>query len=166
MVQPMAPKIAAISSMVRLIGWIRPVSRGRGRQRGIEAFGSQAGIEFGVFQRGAAGFDQSGERVLELVQRGTALAALFGRGLAEVAEQGGEASVAAERGDAHRVPGAQIGDGGQGGLGFALQVGEIVGHGGTLHVPPIPSWPGLSRPSTSYVRPKDVGGRAKPGHGR
>ena len=89
-----------------------------------------------------------------MVQRGTALAALFGRGLAEVAQQGGEAAVAAERGDAHRVPGAQIGGGGQGGLGFALQVGEIVGHGGTLHAPPIPSWPGLTRPSTSYVRPK------------
>ncbi len=33
-VQPMAPKIAAISSMVRAIGWIRPVSRGRGGRVG------------------------------------------------------------------------------------------------------------------------------------
>ncbi len=32
--QPMAPKMAAISSMVRLIGWIRPVSRGRGGRVG------------------------------------------------------------------------------------------------------------------------------------
>ena len=50
------------------------------RQGGIEALGRQAGVEFGVLQRGAAGLDQGGQRVLEPVQRGTALAALLGRG--------------------------------------------------------------------------------------
>ena len=126
--QPMAPKMAAISSMVRLIGWIRPVSRGRGGRRGIEPFGGQAGVEFGGFQRGAAGFDKGGERVLKPVQRGAAFPALLGRRLAEVAQQRGQAAVAAQRGDADGVPGAQVGGGGQCGLGFGLQGGEVVGH--------------------------------------
>ena len=52
------------------------------RQGGIETFGGQPGVEFGVLQCGAAGLDQGGERVLEPVQRGAALAALLGRGLA------------------------------------------------------------------------------------
>ena len=60
---------------------------------------------------------------------GTALAALLGRGLAEIAQQSGEATVAAERRDADSVPGAQVGGGGQGRLGFGLQDGEVVGHG-------------------------------------
>ena len=125
----MAPKIAAISSMVRLIGWIRPVSRGRGGRVGSSRSARQAGVEFGVLQRGAAGLDQAGQRVLQPVQRGAALAALLGRGLAEVAQQRGEAAVAAQRGDADRVPGAQVGGGGERGLGFGLQGGEVVGHG-------------------------------------
>ena len=91
------------------------------RQGGIEAFGGQAGVEFGVLQRGTAGLDQGGQRVLQPVQRGTALAALLGRGLAEVAQQRGQAAVAAERGDAHGVPGAQVGGGGERGLGFGCR---------------------------------------------
>ena len=101
---------------------------GTRRQRGIEAFGGQAGVEFGVFQGGAAGFDEPGQRVLELVQRGSALAALLGRGLAEVAQQCGQASIAAKGGHADGVPGTQVGGGGKSGLGFRLQGGEIVGH--------------------------------------
>ena len=57
--QPMAPKMAAISSMVRLIGWIRPVSRGRGGRRGVEPFGGQASVEVRGFQCDAAGFDEA-----------------------------------------------------------------------------------------------------------
>ena len=101
------------------------------RQGGVEAFCRQPGVEFGVLQFGAAGLDQGGERVLELVQRGAALAALLGRGLAEVAQQGGEPAVAAERGDADGVPGAQVGGGGERCFGFGLQVRKVVGHGGS-----------------------------------
>ena len=133
--QPMAPKIAAISSMVRLIGWIRPVSRGRGGSVGSSRLGRQARIEFGVFQFGAAGLDQGGQRVLELVQRGTALAALLGRGLAEVAQQAGQPAVAAEHGDAHRVPGAQVGGGGERGFGFGCRAER------SSVMIAVPSWP-------------------------
>ena len=91
------------------------------RQGGIEALGRQAGVEFGILQFGAAGLDQGGERVLEPVQIGTALAALLGRGASEIAQQGGETAVAAERGDADGVPGAQVGGGGEGSLGFGLE---------------------------------------------
>ena len=82
---------------------------GAGRQGGIETLGGEAGVECGVFQFGAAGFDEGCERVLELVKRGATFAALLGRGLAEVAEQSSEAAVAAEHGDADCVPGAQVG---------------------------------------------------------
>ncbi len=91
------------------------------RQGGIETFGRQPGVEFGVLKRDAAGLDQDGERVLEPVQRGAAFAALLGRRLAEIAQQRGETAVAAERGDADSVPGAQVGGGGEGCLGFGLQ---------------------------------------------
>ncbi len=66
--------------------------------------------------------------VLELVQRGTALAALVGRSLAEVAQQRGQAPIAAERGDADGVPGAQVGGGGERSLDFGMQGLQIVGH--------------------------------------
>ena len=165
-VQPMAPKIAAISSMVRLIGWIRPVSRGRGGSVGSRRSAARRASSSAFSSAAAAGLDQGGQRVLEPVQRGAALAALLGRGLAEVAQQGGEAAVAAERGDADRVPGAQVGGGGERGLGFALQVGEIVGHGGSLHYRSSVMAgldPAIARPCA--VRTTWMAG-LKPGHGR
>jgi hypothetical protein len=63
------------------------------------------------------------------VQRGTALAALLGRGAAEVAQHRGEPAAAAEGGDAHGVPGAQILSGGERCLGLGPQGGKVVGHG-------------------------------------
>ena len=121
MVQPMAPKIAAISSMVRLIGWIRPVSRGRGGRVGSSRSAARRASSAASSSADRRASIAAVERVLELVQRGAALAALLGRRLAEIAQQGGERAVAAEHGDAHRVPGAQVGGGGQRGLGFGLQ---------------------------------------------
>ena len=84
----MAPKIAAISSMVRLIGWIRPVSRGRGGRVGSIRSLRQAGVQFGGLQLHLAGFDGGGQRVLQPVQRRAALPPLLGRGLAQFASAG------------------------------------------------------------------------------
>ena len=122
---------------------------GARRQRGVEPLGREAGVEFGVLQFGAAGLDQEREGVLQPVQCRTALPPLLRRGLAQVAQQGGEPAVAAQRGDAHGVPGAQIGGSGQCCLGFGLEGVEVVGHGGTLLMP---SWPAKDRPSTSLGR--------------
>ena len=67
------------------------------RQGGVEPLVRQAGVQLGVFQCRAARLDQGGQGVLEPVQRGAPLAALFGRGLAEVAQQPGQAAVPAEQ---------------------------------------------------------------------
>ncbi len=99
------------------------------RQRGVEAFGGQARVELGVVECCATGLDEFGQRVLELVECGTTFAALLGRGLAEVAQQCGEAAVATECGDAHGVPGAQVAGGSEGCCGFGVQSLQIVGHG-------------------------------------
>ncbi len=125
------------------------------RQGRVEAFGGQAGVKVRGFQRNAARFDESGERVLELVQRGAPFPALVGRGLAKVTQQRRQAAVAAQRGDADGVPGAQVGGGGQSGLGFSLQGGEVVGHfpsswrGCCIVMAGVvaSSWPGSTRPS-------------------
>ena len=69
-----------------------------------------------------------GERVLKLIERGAPFPALVGRRLAEVTQQRRQAAVAAQRGDADGIPRAQVGGGGQCGLGVSLQSGEIVGH--------------------------------------
>ncbi len=124
----MAPKIAAISSIVRLIGWISPTGRGRRRQGRVDALVGEAGVQRGTFQRHAARLDRGGQRVLQPVQRGAALPALLGRGPAEVLEQRGQPPVASQHPDPHRVPRAQIAGGGERGVGFGLQGEEVVGH--------------------------------------
>ncbi len=100
-----------------------------GRQRWVDALGGDARVEFNAFQRVATRFDRLDQRVLQAVQRCAAFALLLGGDLAHVAQQRGELAVAAEHRDADRVPGAQVGGGGERGIGLGLKGLQIVGHG-------------------------------------
>src|SRR5580700_1464699 len=53
---------------------------------------------------------------------------MFGRRLAEVAQHPCQAAVASEYGDTDGIPGAQVGRGGQCGIGGGLQGFEVVVH--------------------------------------
>src|SRR6185312_4051690 len=55
------------------------------------------------------------------------------RRLAEITQQAGQAAVAAEDGDAHGIPRAQIGGRGQGGVRLGLEGFQVVGDTGGGH---------------------------------
>ena len=126
--KPMAPKMAAISSMVRLIGWIRPAGAGRGgrvtsrRSAARRASSAAASSAARRASMAAASSSFSAFSAAPRVRRSS------GGGAAEFLQQGGEAAVLAEHADAHRVPGAQVGGGGEGRVGFGLQRQQIVAH--------------------------------------
>ena len=134
----MAPKIAAISSMVRLIGWIRPAGRGRGGRVGSMRSCARRASRSAASSSALRASMALGQRVLQPVQRRAAFPPLVGRGFAEFLQQAGQLAVAAEHGDADGVPGAQVGGLGQGGVGFGFQGLEIVGHVVSSETPKAP----------------------------
>ena len=103
-----APKIATISSMVRLIGWISPAGEGRGgsvmSSRSAAISASHAAASKCALPLGNGGL----ELALEPVQRRAALPPLLRRQRAKIAQKPGQPSLPAEQADAQRVERGQI----------------------------------------------------------
>ena len=102
--------------------------RGAWRKGRIQSLGRQARIHCRVLECRPPTLDCGGQGVLQLVERGAALAPLFGRGLAELLQQAGQGAVLAEHGDADGIPGTQIRRGGECRVCLSLQGQKIVGH--------------------------------------
>ena len=87
MLKPMAPKIAAISSIGAADRMDRGRRRGARRQRDVDPLGGEPCGERRRVQCRAARLDPRRELVLQPVERGAALAAQLGRGRAQILEQ-------------------------------------------------------------------------------
>ena len=93
--------------------------RGGGRgERHVHPLGGEAGIERAGIERAAAGVDGLAELVAQLVEGGATGAALVRRGAAEFLQQRGQAAGFAEDTDPDGIERAQVGGGGEGGVGF------------------------------------------------
>ena len=98
-----------------------------GRERHVEAFGGEAGVERGGLERGLLGGDGGGDALAQAVEAGAFDQALLGRHAAERLHQPGYAARLAERGDADGLE--RIGRGGS--IDLREEVGlEGVGHAG------------------------------------
>ena len=129
MVKPMAPKIAAISSMVRLMGWIEPLGSGAGGSvTSIRSLARARGERHPVQHRLTVG-----EHVFHLFAEGidggaAGLSLVWGH-LAKAAQEARDPPLLAHEGDAHGVERA----GGRArramaASGVRLKGEEIVGH--------------------------------------
>ena len=129
MANPIAPKIAAISSDVRLIGWISPRDLGRGGRVGVDPLGREFALECRGFQIRAPCLQRRRQRFLQPVHRCPALPARLGRDLPKVLQQRRDRPIAPKQRNAHRIPGAKIRSRGKGGLSLGPQGRQVV-HGG------------------------------------
>ncbi len=68
----------------------------RRRQRHVQPFGGEAGVQRRILQHGPAGLDGSGQRVAQAVQGGAPLAAFFRRGAAQLLQECGQTAGFAE----------------------------------------------------------------------
>ena len=102
--------------------------KGARRQGYIHAFRRQACIQGAGFHHGALRFQSGFDGGLHLIQRGTTFLARFGGDGAKALQQCGQCAGFAQHGDAHRIQGAGICGGANGGLGFGLQGSQVVGH--------------------------------------
>ncbi len=127
-VQPMAPKIAAISSMVREIGWIRPLSLGRGGRvgsiRSDSRRASSAASSSAIFRLSIADVSASFRRFNAAPRSFRCSGGVLPRSRSMPVR----VPLTPEYGDADCIPGAQIGRGGQRGISGDLQGFEIVVH--------------------------------------
>ena len=126
----MSAKIATISSITWLIGWMRPVSTPGGRTGSVTSSVSRSSCASSAafFSTRAARRERLGHRVLQRVDRRALGLALVGREPAEGGEQGGDRPLLAEGGDAHRLERGLVGCGLDRGERFVLEGGEV-GHG-------------------------------------
>ena len=137
--KPISAKIAVISSMTWLIGWIRPASMPPSRAGSVTSTASVARrlVEGGGLQQVAPRGQRIGDAGLGGIDGGARHASLLRRHPAEPRQQLGERALLAERADAHGLEVGFVGGGRDLGDQPRLQAGKVgrggIGHGGLGH---------------------------------
>ena len=129
--KPISAKIATISSITWLIGWMRPVSMPGRRTGSVTSSASRLSCASSAasFKHRPARRERFGHLILQRVDRRALRPALVGRQLAERRQQRRNRALLAERRDAHRFERGLVARALDRGERFVLQGGEI-GHGG------------------------------------
>ena len=149
--KPMSAKIAVISSITWLIGWMRPVATGASRTGKVTSSVSEARRAASpAAQQRAARRQRLGDPVLQGVERRTPRLALLGGHAPEGREQGRDRALLAERRDAHGLERRLALGGADLGQHAPFEVG-FVDHGSAP-----------SR-SASFMAGSSLGVRARPG---